>query len=630
MLANAFLTGLIAAGSASAAVHEVWYNITSAKANPSGLFERSVVGVNGTWPPPALFVNENDTVIVHATNLLDHPTAIHHHQLHLISFQGMYFFNTSYYDGAPGVTQCGIPPKATLTYEIPVSVDKQWGTYWWHAHVDQDYVDGLRAPFIIRPTTEVHQYDDEYTIVLSDWYNEQHSVLVDQFMNWKNPTGAEPVPDSAAIYVADRNGNYLSGFNENVTIPFEAGKTYRLRFINAGAFAMFNFWIDEHQMQVIEADGTDTDPHPVDYLGISVAQRYSVLVTAKNTTNSNYLLHANFDVDMFDSYDADVLQVNYTSTISYGASVTAAGAVMPPFRRTPDQDLVPSIVEASLDANREIELGVFFATFDDGINRAAFNNITFTHPSVPSLFTQLSMGENASLPGIYGPQTHAIVLQKGEIIDLRVVNWDGNAHPFHLHGHKLQIISVTADSTSNDTSINPPIPSSLPNPMRRDTINVPGEGGAVTLRFPVDNPGTWMFHCHISWHLTAGLAVIFIESPAESQQELVIPQVMKDQCAALGIPSAGNAVGKFSTTDLAGVARGPYPQVLGWRPKGIGALAGCIITALLGMVTVVWYALGGQLDDEELEAEVDRELEAKKNGGLIKRGARKLFGSSAK
>lgn len=41
------------------------------------------------------------------------------------------------------------------------------------------------------------------------------------------------MPNSAAIYVADANGKYLPGFNENATIPFEAGKTYRLRIINA-------------------------------------------------------------------------------------------------------------------------------------------------------------------------------------------------------------------------------------------------------------------------------------------------------------------------------------------------------------------------------------------------------------
>jgi iron transport multicopper oxidase len=58
---------------------------------------------------------------------------------------------------------------------------------------------------------------------------------------------------------------------------------------------------------------------------------------------------------------------------------------------------------------------------------------------------------------------------------------------------------------------------------------------------------------------------------------------MLDQCYALDMPYTGNSVGKNSTTDFAGAIRGPYPQILGWRPKGIGALAGTILAALLGM-----------------------------------------------
>ena len=45
----------------------------------------------------------------------------------------------------------------------------------------------------------------------------------------------------------------------------------------------------------------DTEPYPVDFLTLSVAQRYSVLVTARNDTLQNYLVHANFDDSMFDT-----------------------------------------------------------------------------------------------------------------------------------------------------------------------------------------------------------------------------------------------------------------------------------------------------------------------------------------
>jgi len=536
----------------------------------------------------------------------------------------MYFNKTSYYDGAPGVTQCGIPEGQSLSYHIPV--DSQWGSYWWHSHVGAQYVDGLRAPFIIHHPNETYAYDGDYTLVVSDWYHDQHSKLLKEFANVYNPTGAEPVPNSAAIYAMNSTtGEYLSGFNENVTIPFEAGKTYRLRVINTSAFAAFFVWLDGHDMKVIEVDGTDVDEFPVDFLSIAVAQRYSVLITAKNTTDSNFLLHANYDTVMFDTVP-DGLQVNYTSTVSYGASAVAAAETFDEFGRTPDQQMVP--VEAIAQygpADTSIELGVYFDTFDNGINRAAFNNITYQSPEVPSIFTMMSMGNNSNDPAVYGQQTNAFVLEKDAIVDLMIVNWDANTHPFHLHGHKYQIVRVATDVASNDSVANPPHTEGAANPMRRDTIVVPA-GGAVNIRFVADNPGAWIFHCHIEWHLEVGLAVVFMEAPTEAQETLTIPQEMYEHCATDKTPSTGNAVGKNSTTNLSGQVLGPYPQILGWRPKGIGALAGSILAALFGMISVVWYAfVGGQLDEDEMEAEVDRELEKKKDGGLIRRNVKKAF-----
>ncbi|KAL8278893.1 hypothetical protein RQP46_008764 [Phenoliferia psychrophenolica] len=565
-------TTLSLASLAAAELVEVYYNVSYALANPDGLFERQVVGVNGTWPPPPLDV-------------------------------GIYFNKTSQYDGAPGINQCGIPFGQSLTYEVPV--DLQWGTYWWHSHVGRQYVDGLRAPVVIHPAVEAHAYDEEYTIILSDWYHEQQTVLIKQFMNIYNPTGAEPVPDGAAIYVA-QGGTYLPGFAENATISFEAGKTYRLRIINQSAFAMFYAWLDGHDMTIIEADGTDTEPYAVDHVALGVAQRYSVLVTAKNNTDSNYVFQALFDSTMFDTVPDD-LKINYTIPVQYRATAPyAVQETRDTLGMTMDNLLKPIIVEEQLVADRTIELGVYFDTFSDGINRAAFNNITFTLPQVPSLFTELSMGNDSSNARIYGEQTHAYVLQKNEVIDLQIINWDANSHPFHLHGHKYQIVRVAQDVSSSDPLLNPPHTEGAANPMRRDTVVVPAGG-------------------HIEWHLEAGLAVVFVEAPTEAQELLTIPQVMKDQCEMLGIASTGNVAGKNSTTNFHGEAVGPFPQKNGWRPRAIGALAGTILAALVGMAAVVWYAFGGQLDVEDIADEVRREIAAKKDGGLIKRNVVKGF-----
>ncbi|THH20380.1 hypothetical protein EW146_g992 [Bondarzewia mesenterica] len=419
---------------ALAAVKELWWNITYVKnANPDGLFERTVIGVNGTWPPPPIDVTTNDTLIVHAYNALDIPTSLHHH--------GMFFNSTSWMDGAVGVSQCGIPPGETFDYVVPVNTSGQWGTYWVHAHASGQYVDGLRSPVVIHPEKEAHSYDAEYTVVLGDWYHKQHSELLDEFVNIANPGGAEPVPQAPLLYFA-QNDTYLGpksgsqpsgsttavGFNENATIAFEPGKTYRLRVVNTAAFAAFYFWIDGHEMRIIEADGTDTEEYSIDMISVTVAQRYSVLVTARNDTNANWAIHANMDTVMFDTVP-DTLNPNATASITYSsdASLTDPGTV-DAYADVPDLNLVPVIIEAMyppVDSTYDLE--VQFATMDDGTNHAMFNNVTYNTPLVPAILSELSLGQNATVQEAYGP--NHIVLDHLEVFDIVVKNGDVGKHP---------------------------------------------------------------------------------------------------------------------------------------------------------------------------------------------------------
>lgn len=56
-------------------------------------------------------------------------------------------------------------------------MDLQHGTYWYHSHTGIDYQDGMRAPLVIHAEQEPHRYDEDYTLVLSDWYHERASKL---------------------------------------------------------------------------------------------------------------------------------------------------------------------------------------------------------------------------------------------------------------------------------------------------------------------------------------------------------------------------------------------------------------------------------------------------------------------
>jgi iron transport multicopper oxidase len=154
--------------------------------------------------------------------------------------------------------------------------------------------------------------------------------------------------------------------------------------------------------------------------------------------------------------------------------------------------MVPIVAEEQFTPTRQLELDVYFDTFDDGSNRASmYDNITWVPPKTPSLMSMLSMGEDALVPSVYGRQTAPQILQPHEVIDLMVINFDGNGHPFHLHGHKFQITRVATDVTSDDPELNPPHTLGNPNPMTRDTIIVPA-GGAVNIAFRADNPGAWI------------------------------------------------------------------------------------------------------------------------------------------
>ncbi|EJU02139.1 ferroxidase [Dacryopinax primogenitus] len=627
-LSLAVAASLVAA--AQAAFVDVYWNISYATANPDGQQSRQVIGVNGTWPLPIVQIMQGDTLRIHVTNgLPDVGTGLHTH--------GMYFNTTAYFDGATMVTQCPIPPGQGMVYQIATDIQPP-GTYWIHGHYGGQYVDGLRTPFIILAQNETYSYAADYTIGMADWYHDLHSVLIDQFLNIYNPTGAEPVPDGAIAYIAV-NGSYTAslaemgngktvsaGGNNNGVLNFEPGKTYRLRFVSMSAFTKFNIALPGHNMSIIELDGVETEPLPVDVVPLSAAQRVSVLVTALNDTSSNWPLSMNMDSEMFDTVpDALAPIVNITATVVYSESAPTQDMVF--FDEYPtfwDNLLVPLEAEAMAPADVSYNWTIAFDTYDDGTNRASLlpDQSTYISPLVPSLFTQQTMGQGALLPRVYGQQTNVFVLNHLDNIELYIYNSDSNSHPFHLHGHKFQVVAMSQDITSDDPTVNEPLVEGQANPSRRDTIMIPA-GGSVNLRFRADNPGTWMFHCHIEWHLEAGLAVIFAEAPLVSQQTIQIPQYLSDQCAMQGIPPSGNVVGKNSTTDFSGQALGPYTQyyLFGWTTKAKGAMAGCILSALIGMACVVWYAMNPFHDfehDQMAQEKYDAQQASGGKFGVIK------------
>ena len=113
-------------------------------------------------------------------------------------------------------------------------------------------------------------------------------------------------------------------------------------------------------MYVIEVDGVEIQPYPIDILTSAVAQRYSVLVQAKNETNTNYAMSVIQSEDMYDAIPDDLV-LNNTVTISYASSNPAPQKVF--FDEMPvlnDTEFVPVLKKEMAPADIEFRLDVFF------------------------------------------------------------------------------------------------------------------------------------------------------------------------------------------------------------------------------------------------------------------------------
>ena len=247
------------------------FNVTWVTGNPDGMTERKVVGINGQWPLPIIEVDKGDQLIVNMHNGLGDKSATIH-------FHGMYQNGTNEMDGPSMVTQCPIPPGADFTYNFTVN---QNGTYWYHCHTDFCYPDGYRQALIVHDDNAYFhdEYDEEFVVTVSDWYHELVEGIAPDFLSVYNPTGAEPIPDA-----------FLFNDTLNSSLPVKPNTTYLIRIINIGAFVAQYFYIDGHNFTIVEIDGVYTEPTEADILYIGIAQRYSILVTTKNSTDQNYAI----------------------------------------------------------------------------------------------------------------------------------------------------------------------------------------------------------------------------------------------------------------------------------------------------------------------------------------------------
>jgi CopA family copper-resistance protein len=258
----------------------------------------TAIAVNGSVPGPLIRWREGDTVTLAVTNRMRVPTSIHWHSLRVPTDM----------DGVPGLSFPGIAPGETFVYRFPV---KQHGTAWYHSHTRFQEQSGLSGPLIIEPRgPDPIRADRDYVVFLTDWtdtnpetvfsnlkedsdyYNYQRRTLgnfvstarrkgwwrtLGRRMQWArmNMSPTDILDVTGATYTYLMNGNPP---NANWTGLFEPGERVRLRFINGSSMTAFDVRIPGLKLVVVEADGNEIEPVPVDEFRINVAETYDAIV----------------------------------------------------------------------------------------------------------------------------------------------------------------------------------------------------------------------------------------------------------------------------------------------------------------------------------------------------------------
>ncbi|RSL51123.1 hypothetical protein CEP51_015247 [Fusarium floridanum] len=499
--------------------------------------QRLALAVNGQVPGPAIECNWGDILRVNVTNAMqDNQTAMHWHGLSQRD-------GTNDQDGVPGVTECAIPPGYTRTYQFKLT---QYGTArWYHSHALSQFGDGVRGPIIIHgPATANYDVD-------------MGAIMIDNLFD----NSSHPISTAAyASRVLHVNGtgfwNYiLNGANTSPDLKqgrhalwsVEPGKKYLFRFINSAVQSAWAVHFDNHDMTVIAADLVPIAPYKTDWLNIGNGQRYDVILDM-NQPSDTYFLRAVAQQGCPDETQNDGLgQANgilHYKDAPLTRPTTTAGKTAADFLYCADEplDSLRPWVEKSAGSSTAFEAIVSTLPSGDR-NRVTFSDdgtvwrwrlnmgsvvVNYTQPTLQTLAD--------GVPPYDRSIDHQIVLpHKNQWVYFIVQNLFYAAHPMHVHGHDMAILGQGSDNWD------PAYISTLnfDNPPRRDTALVVGninrhdQGGYLVLGLKTDNPGVWMFHCHIIWHSESGMGLQFIERPDEiPAQAFTSKESFKQECAA--------------------------------------------------------------------------------------------------
>ncbi|ERN19331.1 hypothetical protein AMTRI_Chr09g43010 [Amborella trichopoda] len=508
----------------------------------------NIITINGMYPGPVVYAQEDDRVIVKVTNLTPHNATIHWH--------GVRQKLSCWFDGPSYLTQCPIQAGQSFTYEFTLVGQK--GTLFWHAHFSW-----LRATvygaLVIYPKNDVpypfpSPYE-EHILIIGEWWNKDVlQIERDVLASGGNP----PVADAYVI-----NGQpgplYNCSKNDIYILEVVPKETYLLRIINAALNTGHFFAIADHKLTVAELDGEYTKSYTVDHIMLGPGQSANVLVTTDQPV-AKYAMAASPYISAQNVSFQNISAIAHFHYRNANPNGVALPAQVPNFNEnSAANNFVTGL--RSLNAVRvplEIDTNLFFTVglnvdechsstpnkscqgINGGVNKASMNNISFVRPSVSLLeayYKHINGYYTDDFPGVPlknydfvngAPNnipndtqalngTRVYVLEYGTRVQLILqdtVIVGVENHPIHLHGYSFYVVG-SGSGNYNPQSAN----FNLVDPPYRNTVGVP-VGGWAAIRFVADNPGVWFMHCHFEIHLSWGLSMAFIvkngDGPLES------------------------------------------------------------------------------------------------------------------
>ena len=515
---------------------------------------RTAITVNQSLPAPVLRWREGETVNLHVHNALrDDVSSIHWHGLLLPANM----------DGVPGLSFDGIAPGQAYHYRFEL---RQNGTYWYHSHSLFQEQAGLYGAIVIDPIAPPpYRFDREHVLLLSDWTDLDGAALYRRMKkmamhdNTYQQTLGDLVRDARrdglratlaerAMWarmrmtptdISDINANtytyLLNGHTPaaNWTGLFRPGERVLLRLINGSAMTHFDIRIPGLKLTVVAADGQYVHPVSVDELRIATAETFDVIVEPSGQ-------------DAFTIFAQDMGRTGFACGTLATRPGLAAG--VPALDRRPLLSMADMAHDhgsghggghappAAAHAGHAIPADAHAAHAGHGRTAAPVNHPASetgsplvdmqSHPSGPrledpgiglrdngrrvlayadlhSLFDDPDGREPGreielhltghmekfawNFDGIPFAGAEPIALKYGERMRFVLVNDTMMTHPIHLHG-------VWSDLEDADGNFQ----------VRKHTIDMP-PGTRRSFRVRADALGRWAFHCHLLYHMEAGM-----------------------------------------------------------------------------------------------------------------------------